>query len=80
VEEHKGEIQMCKTIKVEVFRGDRAALSGVGPRLVVSNVNTVNTAAIFTARWSLDISAATEVLLTSLIGIAKLRYRATESE
>jgi hypothetical protein len=80
VEEHKGEIQMCETIQVEIFWRDRAALSGVGPRLVVSNVNTVNTAAIFIARWSLDVSAATEVLLTSLIGIAKLGYRATESE
>jgi hypothetical protein len=65
---------MCETIQVKVLWRHRAALSGVGPRLVISNVDTINTAAIFAARWSLDVSAATEVLLASLIAIAELRY------
>jgi hypothetical protein len=74
MEEHKGKIEMCETIQVEIFWRHGAALSGVGPRLIISNVDTINTAAIFTARWSFDVSAATEVLLASLIAIAKLRY------
>jgi hypothetical protein len=74
MEEYKGKIQMCETIQVEVFWRHRAALSGVGPRLIISNVGTVNTTAVFTARWAFDVSAATEVLLASLIAIAKFRY------
>jgi hypothetical protein len=71
---------MREAIQVEIFWWHRAALPGVGPRLIVPNIDLVNTAAIFVARWSLDISTATEILLASLISITVLRYWATKSE
>lgn len=74
MKEDKGEIQVCETIEVEVLWRDGTTLSGVGPRLVVSDVDLVNTAAIFAARWSLHVTAATKVLLTSLISIAEFGY------